>query len=98
MANKRKEYKNREVELEEKLKVFETSESDIELPTYPIKLPIYSVRVTHPSLRARKAPSFDAAIDRLITDQGVYEIFKQENGWGQLSDENWIYLEFTSKI
>lgn len=95
MANKRKEYKNKEVELEEKLKVFE---SEPELSTVPIKLPIYSVRVTHPSLRVRKAPSFDAAIDRLITDQGVYDIFKQENGWGQLLDENWICLEFTSKI
>ena len=59
--------------------------------------PIYKVRVTHPSLRVRSAPSGNANVVRLITDGGLYDIFAIQGEWGQLADGNWIMLTFTQK-
>jgi len=60
--------------------------------------PIYKVRVTHPSLRKRSAPSTQAEINGLIQDHGVYEIFEETNGWGKLADNNWIMLTYTEQL
>ena len=59
--------------------------------------PLYSVQVTHPSLRRRAEPDVNGAVMGLITDRGIYEIFKVEGEWGQLSDGSWIMLSFTNK-
>ena len=40
--------------------------------------PIFKVKVTHPSLRMRRAPSKDAEVAGLITDMGWYDIFAVE--------------------
>ena len=64
----------------------------------PVPKLTYTVKVTHPSLRMRQAPSTDAEILGLITDQGEYEIFETKDGWGQLQDGSWIMLSFTKKI
>ena len=74
-------------------------EAVIEEPVIaPVPKSTYKVKVTHPSLRMRQAPSTDAEILGLITDQGEYEIFETEGGWGQLQDGSWIMLSFTEKI
>ena len=59
--------------------------------------PIFTVKVTHPSLRMRRAPSDSAEVAGLITDQGLYDIIAVEGEWGQLADGNWIMLIFTEK-
>ena len=59
--------------------------------------PIFKVKVTHPSLRMRRAPSKDAEVAGLITDMGWYDIFAVEGEWGQLANGNWIMLSFTQK-
>ena len=58
----------------------------------------YNVKVTHPSLRIRRAPNTQAEILGLITDQGVYKIVDEVNGWGQLEDGNWIMLSYTQIV
>lgn len=59
--------------------------------------PIFKVKVNHPSLRVRCAPSGSAEVAGLITDQGLYDIFTVEGEWGQLADGNWINLTFTAR-
>ena len=59
---------------------------------------LYEVKVRHPSLRRRREPSTDSEILGLITDKGVYSIYVENQGWGQLEDGSWIMLEFTNKV
>lgn len=59
---------------------------------------LYSVRVTHPSLRRRAEPNTNSEVLGLITDRGTYKIYKEEPGWGQLHDKSWIMLKFTQRI
>ncbi len=63
-----------------------------------IKIPIYTVKITHPSLRHRAEPSVNGRIIGIITNRGIYGIFKEQDGWGQLEDESWIMLKFCQKI
>lgn len=63
-----------------------------------IATPLYTVKVTHPSLRMREAPSEEAEIKGLITDQGQYDIYAEVGGWGRLDNDCWIMLQYTSKI
>ena len=86
-------------------KVEETSRIEVnELPEIKeiieesIKTPIYKVKVMHPKLRIRTTPSTDGEVVDHITNQGVYTIFAEKNGWGQLEDDNWIMLSYTQKI
>lgn len=58
--------------------------------------PIMKVKVTHPSLRRRSAPNGN--IVGVITDRGQYDIFEEHDGWGRLSDNTWIMLQFTNKL
>ena len=58
---------------------------------------LYQVKITHPSLRQREAPTKEAKVLGLITDQGVYNIIDEQNGWGQLEDNSWVMLTFTEK-
>ena len=76
----------------------------VEEPTVP-KEPIipetpktYKVKVTHPSLRMRRAPNTQAEVYDLITDQGIYEIVDEANGWGQLKNGCWIMLSYTEIV
>ena len=59
-------------------------------------LPI--VKVNHPSLRKRAAPSLDAEVLGYITDEGKYTLLRIIDDWGQLEDESWIMLEYTIRI
>lgn len=58
----------------------------------------YKVKVTHPSLRMRCAPNTQAEVYGLITDQGIYEIVDEVNGWGLLRNGYWIMLSYTEII
>lgn len=62
----------------------------------PIKPP--QVKVIVPNLRKRRSPSEKAEIIGYITDQGIYQLQKIQDGWGQLEDGTWIMLSFTEKI
>lgn len=81
-----------------------TEELKIEEPVAPeepaiLEVPkIYKVKVTHPSLRMRRAPNTQAEVYDLITDQGIYEIIDEANGWGQLKNGCWIMLSYTEII
>lgn len=61
----------------------------------PIEDKSYNVKVTHPSLRIRRAPNTQAEIVGLITDQGVYKILEEVNGWGMIGENQWIMLSYT---
>ena len=69
-----------------------------ELPIKPEKPKTYFVKVTHPSLRRRSAPALSGQEVGLITDQGIYEIFDEINGWGKLENGDWIMLSYTKII
>lgn len=69
-------------------------EPKIEEPIEPAFKP-YKVRVTHPSLRMRRAPSTQAEEVGLITNRGIYTIIDETNGWGKLENGNWIMLSYT---
>lgn len=58
---------------------------------------IYSVHVTHPSLRRRSTPTLRADVLGLITDKGIYNIFEEREGWGRLEDGSWIMLQYTDR-
>lgn len=58
----------------------------------------YFVKVTHPSLRRRRAPALSGEEVGLITDQGIYEIFDEVNGWGKLENGDWIMLSYTKVV
>jgi len=77
-----------------------TPEKNIIDPLPPKKKPEYvcKVKVTHPSLRMRRAPDAGAEVVGLITDQGTYEIFEVRNGWGMLETGAWIMLQYTQQI
>lgn len=95
MANKHKNYlQTKEIELG-LVEIPEVHEEPMEIEE-PVA-PTYTVKVTHPSLRRRQAPSLSAPVLGLITDQGQYEIFEEQDGWGKLEDNSWISLEFTTK-
>ena len=55
----------------------------------------YNVKVIHPSLRIRRAPNTQAEIVGLITDQGIYTILDEVNGWGMIGENKWIMLSYT---
>lgn len=61
----------------------------------PIEDKSYNVKVMHPSLRIRRAPNAQAEIVGLITDQGIYKILDEVNGWGKLDENKWIMLSYT---
>ena len=69
-----------------------------ELSLEPEKAKTYFVRVTHPSLRRRRAPALSGEEVGLITDQGIYEIFDENNGWGKLENGDWIMLSYTKVV
>lgn len=71
---------------------------EIKEETKPEKDFLYKVKVTHPSLRMRRAPNTQAEVYDLITDQGIYEIVDEANGWGQLKNGCWIMLSYTQII
>ena len=55
----------------------------------------YKVKVIHPSLRIRRAPNTQAEVVGLITDQGIYTILDEVNGWGMIGENKWIMLSYT---
>lgn len=61
-------------------------------------LPISTIKVNHPSLRRRNAPSMDAEVIDVIDDEGIYDIYAKQDGWGQLKDKSWVMLNFCSEI
>ena len=58
---------------------------------------LYKVQVTHPSLRIRSGPSLQNGQIGLITNQGIYEVLEEKNGWGKINS-GWIMLQYTQKI
>ena len=81
-----------EVEVVVEEQVLEPAPEPEELP-----LPLYVVRVNHPSLRRRSEPSMDGEVLGLITDKGLYNIYAEVGEWGRLADDSWINLQFVSK-
>ena len=75
-------------------------EEKIEVPVEekPQQKIIYTVKVTHPSLRMRKGPSLSADVVDYITDEGTYGIVDENNGWGKLENGNWIMLTYTKVV
>ena len=61
-------------------------------------LPLFSVKVTHPSLRRRSTPEIAENVVGVITNRGIYEIYNVNGDWGQLQDNSWIMLQYTEKI
>lgn len=85
--------------VEPQIKVVHVSDEKIEKkPVTPTEEPIYKVRVTHPSLRRRSEPSLDGEVVGYITDQGIYDIYSEVNGWGWLQDGSWIMLQYCNRI
>ena len=80
------------------------SESTVEGINEPVTvlseeiLPLFSVKVTHPSLRRRSTPEIAENVVGVITDCGIYEIYNVNGDWGQLQDNSWIMLQYTEKI
>jgi hypothetical protein len=58
----------------------------------------YKVKVTHPSLRIRRAPNLQAEVVDTIRDQGYYTILDEVNGWGKIGDDKWIMLSYTEIV
>lgn len=78
---------------EKKEMISEVKEEEIISP----REPIYQATVIYPSLRKRDKPSFSGKEIGLITDKGKYNIYAIEGKWGQLEDNSWICLDYTSR-
>lgn len=77
---------------------FDLNESFDALSFEQEKPKTYFVKVTHPSLRRRRAPALSGEEVGLITDQGIYKIFDEVNGWGKLENGDWIMLSYTKVV
>ena len=84
--------------LPEEMKAEVEVEVKTETPIAPELKPIYKVQVLHPSLRRRAGPSVDNDVLGTITNQGIFEVYAQQNGWAQLKDGSWIMLSYCNKI
>lgn len=58
---------------------------------------LYTVHVTHLSLRRRFAPEIAQNVLGVITDRGNYAIYEEREGWGRLEDGSWIMLQYTER-
>lgn len=84
------------IQSNEEPQITEIAEEPIVEPIIePIEDKSYNVKVMHPSLRIRQAPNAQAEIVGLITDQGIYKILDEVNGWGKLDENKWIMLSYT---
>lgn len=83
-----------ENQIEEKVMAIE----EVEFKENKQPTALYSVKVTHPSLRRRSEPEVADNIVGLISDKGIYNIYAEVGGWGKLEDGSWIMLQFTNKI
>ncbi len=90
------EPKTKEPKVEQQVIVEEPAAT--EEPVIPEAPKTYKVKVTHPSLRMRRAPNTQAEVYDLITDQGIYEIVDEVNGWGKLENGCWIMLSYTEIV
>ena len=61
-------------------------------------IPLFTVKVTHDSLRRREAPNLEAKVTGYITDRGIYDIYEERDGWGQLKEFDWILLKYTKRV
>ena len=73
----------------------EPEEIQEEIIEEPVVNKSYRVKVTHPSLRIRRAPNTQAEVVGLITDEGIYTILDEVNGWGMIEENKWIMLSYT---
>lgn len=64
----------------------------------PELVPLYQVRIDHPSKRYRKEPSLASETVGLITDQGIYNVYEETTQWIKLDNGYWTMKEHTSKI
>jgi hypothetical protein len=64
------------IESNPELEIKTSNNSEIEIK------PLYSVQVKHLSLRRRAKPEIADNVLGVITNRGIYEIYKEENGWG----------------
>ena len=80
-----------------------TIESKPELEIKPViepeveNKPLYTVHVTHPSLRRRSTPKIAQNMLGLTTDMGNYAVYEEREGWGRLEDGSWIMLQYTER-
>ena len=80
-----------------------TIESKPELEIKPViepeveNKPLYTVHITHPSLRRRSTPKIAQNVLGLITNMGNYAIYEEREGWGRLEDGSWIMLQYTAR-
>jgi hypothetical protein len=91
---------NMEQEKEEKVEAISEIAPKIEIKEEikPERDFLYKIKVIHPSLRMRRAPNTQADVYDLITDQGIYTIVDEANGWGQLENGYWIMLSYTEIV
>lgn len=59
--------------------------------------PLYTVHVTHLSLRRRSTPEIAQNVLGVITDRGNYAVYEEREGWGRLEDGSWIMLQYTER-
>jgi len=49
-------------------------------------------------LNIRTQPNLNCDVARTVQNNDILTIIKEENGWGQLEDNNWVNLEYIEKI
>jgi len=60
---------------------------------------VFQVVVDIPNLNIRKGPGYAFERTGEFTGEGLFEITKTENGWGQLADgRGWICLEYFKEL
>lgn len=73
-------------------------EEEVVVESEPEPVPLYQVRIDHPSKRYRKEPTLASETVGLITDQGIYNVYEETAQWIKLDNGYWTMKEHTSKI
>ena len=71
-------------------------EEIVEMPVEPA--PLYKVRICHPLKQYRDAPKISANVIGLITDQGVYDVYEENEDWIKLDNGYWTMKINTLKL
>lgn len=98
MPNETIQLQQKELEVKPQVQIIEVEEGRVTKNLEKISSPIYQIKVNHPSLRRRQDPTVGSQQVGLITDQGIYDVYAEVNGWAQLKDASWVMLQFCSKI
>lgn len=89
MARKKYNYFSDEIKDNQKLDDFFEDKKEVKTS---------KVRVTTELLNVRRGPALNNSVVEVAPKGTEYEVFEEKDGWGRITDNKWIMLQYTVKI